>query len=57
MAPMKLIFLALYLHNFSCFGFDLPESFIYASSFNVPIYLLGDMNCHLESSDKPEAKA
>ena len=57
MAPMKLIFLALYLHNFSCFGFDLTESFIYASSFNVPMYLLGDMNCHLESSDNPEAKA
>ena len=23
---------------------------------NVPIYLLGDMNCRLESSDNPEAK-
>ena len=25
-------------------------------SINVPIYLLGDMNCRLESSDNPEAK-
>ena len=33
------------------------EHFIYESSFNVPIYLLGDMNCRLESSDNPETKA
>ena len=25
-------------------------------SINVPIYLLGDMNCRLESSDNPKAK-
>ena len=43
--------------SLSCFDFDLTESFIFASSFNVPIYLLGDMNCHLESSENPEAKA
>ena len=41
----------------SCFDSDLIESFVYASSFNVPIYLLGDLNCRLESSDNPEAKA
>ena len=41
----------------SFFNSDLIETFIYASSFNVPIYLLGDMNCRLESSDKPETKA
>ena len=39
------------------FDSDLTESSIYASSFNVPIYLLGDMNSHLESSDNLEAKA
>ena len=41
----------------SCFDSDLIETFIYASSFNVPIYLLGDMNCRLERNDNPETKA
>lgn len=41
----------------SCFDSDLIETFIYASSFNVPIYLLGDMNCRLERDDNPETKA
>ena len=36
---------------------DLTENFIYASSFNVPIYLLGDLNYRLEDSNNPEAKA
>ena len=40
----------------SCFDSDLTENFIYASSFNVPIYLLGDLNCRLENSNNPEAK-
>ena len=33
----------------SCFDSDLTESFIYASSFNKPIYLLGDINCRLKA--------
>ena len=41
----------------SYFDSDLTENFIYASSFNVPIYLLGDLNCRLEDSNNPEAKA
>ena len=40
----------------SCFDSDLTEKFIYASSFNVPVYLLGDLNCRLETSNNPEAK-
>ena len=43
--------------SLSCFDSDLTENFIYASSFNVPIYLLGDLNCRLENSDDPGAKA
>ena len=41
----------------SCFDSDLIETFIYASLFNVPIYLLGDMNCRLERNDNPKTKA
>ena len=40
----------------SCFDSDLTENFIYASSLNVPIYLLGDLNCRLENSNNPEGK-
>ena len=43
--------------SLSCFDSDLTENFIYASSFNVPIYLLGDLNCGLENSSDPGAKA
>ena len=35
----------------------LPLGNYLASSFNVPIYLLGDLNCGLENSDDPGAKA
>ena len=41
--------------SLSCFDSDLTENFIYASSFNVPIYLLGDLNCRLENSNDPGA--
>ena len=40
----------------SYFNSDLTENIIYASSFNVPVYLLGDLNCRLEKSNNPEAK-
>ena len=43
--------------SLSCFDSDLTENFIYASSFNVPFYLLEDLNCGLENSDDPGAKA
>ena len=41
----------------SSFDADLKENFIYALSFNMPVYILGDLNCRLENSDNPEAKA
>ena len=36
----------------SCFDSDLAANFVYGSSLDAPIYILGDLNCNLL---KPEA--
>ena len=41
----------------SCFDSDLAASFIYVSSLNLPVYILGDLNCNLLDSDGLASKA
>ena len=41
----------------SCFEEDLNANFISASTLNMPIYILGDLNCNLLKSEGQDSKA
>ena len=40
----------------SCFDSDFAANFVYASSLNAPIYILGDVNCNLLKPEAPDCK-
>ena len=41
----------------SCFDTDLTANFISVLSFNLPIYILGDLNCNLLNSEGQDSRA
>ena len=40
----------------SCLDSDFAANFVYASSLNAPIYILGDLNCNLLKPEAPDCK-
>ena len=40
----------------SCLDSDFAANFVYASSLNPPIYILGDLNCNLLKPEAPDCK-